>query len=215
MTDLAAAEKLLPLNMTGVILRARVRLCLKDVKGALADFDAAAGAVPEGELYWQFGIDCWLAGYFEEADHFLSAGPDLLSRKFKNNRAPWMLLWQAMVAQRLGRFDAKKLEAQLGKVNSYTADDWVMALLRLYLGNIKPQNVRDKIGAPGDAEYTARSCEGEFYLGEWHLSHNEAEAGKDAIAKALTACPRDYLEYNAVVAEAKRLKLSIPGDGAP
>ena len=83
---------------------------------------------------------------------------------------------------------------------------WPGPLIRLYMGQATPDAVMQAVVADGVDNSERDQCEAPFYLGEWQLQHQNKDAARALLQKAVAVCPVDYIERSAAAVELKRLK---------
>jgi hypothetical protein len=54
----------------------------------------------------------------------------------------------------------------------------------------------------------AERCQAQFYVGEWYLLNGKQADGAAALNRAVETCPKTRIEYDAAIAEVKRLSRS-------
>ena len=82
---------------------------------------------------------------------------------------------------------------------------WPGPVLALFERKVTPDRVRAAAGA-GDAKGSnERTCEAEFYIGEYALLRDNAEAAREALGKARDICPPNASERGAAAAEFARM----------
>ena len=100
-----------------------------------------------------------------------------------------------------GRPGGRFLEVQ--KLSTQCVDCVVehsKSVIELFLGQ---RTSRDTVAA---ATKPNELCEGQFYLGQWHLLRDERADSIEALRKAVESCPKNFIEFAGAVAELKRLE---------
>ena len=210
LADLASAAALNPPAIEDVILSAKSKLCLKDIPGALKDFETITSSAPDAEFYWKFGVYLWMEGAFDEANKHFFASAGQLKRNFKHPSAGYIVLWYAITADRLHTLDLAKLDDLTGTIDVLTHGNWPAPILDIYLKKNYAEKIYSRLGDKDAPEYAGKKCEADFYLSQWNLMHVGEDAAKKTLASALKQCPHTYLEYEAAVSEAERLSLPLP-----
>lgn len=203
--DLKAYELLKGRDETILRYRVETELCLKDTAAARKDLqEIAKGNVGADDL-WQFARVEWRYGLFEDA---MTAGQEAFSAiNKKTRRAAYFLLWQALTAQRAGKFDAANISAGLAQLK---LDDWPKPLFDLYLGQQTPEGVQNEAKTLHLSKQEAQACEANFYTAEWHLGRGEKDAAVPLLLAVTKRCPIDFIELSASKSELKRLGIAVP-----
>lgn len=110
----------------------------------------------------------------------------------------YAMLFRYLARARAGETPvAAELEANAGRLQN---KEWPYAVIELYLGTRSPELTLSAAVKPD------QQCEAQFYSGEWHILGNRPGEAEALLRKAAEACPKDFIEYNAALAELKRLK---------
>lgn len=191
-------------DRSAVRLRLWVDLCLSDNAGARKELDNLARGTISARDWWDFARLEWRYGLFDEA--LVSSREAFKNIKKDSELAPYMLLWQAVVAHRAGKLDAAEIAVGLGAINS----GWPKPLLNLYIGRATPQSVQSDAGSWRTRADREQRCEANFYVAEWHLGQNDPSLATSLLLEAIRNCPRDSTEYGASKTELKRLGVPVP-----
>ena len=117
-------------------------------------------------------------------------------------RTAYNLLWLDLARMRAGQSDTGGI-AQTAR--SVDVDRWPSPILNFFSGTGTPEAV-DAAAAEGDAQTQRdQKCELGFYLGEWHLGHNDIAAARPLLVQALSLCPNNFIELEPAKVEMKRL----------
>jgi len=81
---------------------------------------------------------------------------------------------------------------------------WPQPLIELYLGNATPQAVYAAIGG-SEALQRQQTCQSDFFVGALHLQQGNRERAIESLRAAKDACPANFYEHLAAVAELGRL----------
>jgi len=107
------------------------------------------------------------------------------------------VLWLYLASS---RSPEAKAEFKKDAAHVYLAK-WPGPLIRLYLGQVTPEDVLQSARDPDAAKSAMQTCQANFYVGEYFsLQGNRAEAIA-LLTKAKDACPRGLLEYPAAKSE--------------
>jgi lipoprotein NlpI len=198
LADLDEALRLRPDDLDTQVYHAEAHLCANETAAALADYTALLDKHANADVYAMRGRirlrtgDA--AGAVEDFTHEAAIQP-------KNGYAQ---LWLFIARRRAGTFDAKVAAAEADRFSSRI---WPGALLMLYTGDDKPDEVL-AIAARGEqkaAEYEL--CEADFYIGEYLLASGAGAAeAKPHFASAVGRCPQFYVERIAAGIELEQLK---------
>jgi lipoprotein NlpI len=163
----------------------------KDYSHAIADYSQAmrlapGNAVPvhdRGNAYFVTG-------------NFTAAAADLLGANQLAER-PYATLWRFLALGHLAQDGATELRGNAARL---TTRNWPYPVIEYYLGDRTLAHMRAAAGNPDD------KCEAEFYAGEWQLVHGNSSDARAALQTAVDTCPTYFNEYDAALAELKRLK---------
>ncbi len=112
-------------------------------------------------------------------------------------------LW-LYLAQSRGGLDAaadlKKNAAHLDLVK------WPGPILRLYLGDLQPQDLLQSAQDPDPQKTAEHVCEANFYMGENSTVQGKRAEATAQLHKALDTCPRNFIEHSAAQSELARLE---------
>lgn len=186
-------------------LRMGVHLCRKDLAAARLDFDAVTKSKPSASDYMDFCRLEWLYGMFAEA---AATAKLAYSATTKHDRlAAYMLLWQALSANRAGKWDPVDLAAQL---DQWSFDLWPRPILEFYLGKRSEANLLDEANSRLAWKNTAQLCDANFYVAEWHLARKESAAAIPLLLAVMSKCPTTFVEYSSAQQELKRMGVPAP-----
>lgn len=205
LADLKAYEQLKGRDETILRYRVGTELCLKDTAAARKDLQEIAKGNVDADDLWQFARIEWRYGLFEDA---MTAGQEAFAAIDKKaRRAPYILLWQAMAAQRAGKFDAAYITAGLAQIK---LDDWPKPVFDLYLGRQTPEGVQNEAKTWHPSKEDAQACDANFFIAEWHLGRGEKDAAVPLLLAVTKRCPIDSIVLSAAKSELKRLGIAVP-----
>lgn len=182
-----------------VIYHARgIELAVKgDYARALADFDKALQLEPKAQgVHFSRG-----RARFYAAD-FARAAADI-ETAFAARPNVYTALWLFLARARGGDADAADaLERDTRRIRA----GWPAPLIALYMGrtDVESVNIATKSGAP--AEQRDMRCEADYYVAQAHLLKNDRARALSLLQNVQRDCPKNLLEYEAAVAELRRLK---------
>jgi lipoprotein NlpI len=106
------------------------------------------------------------------------------------------MLFLFLARSKAGEDAGAELEAKAARLNK---EKWPYPVIELFLGKTSPDSV--VTASSNDAE----RCQANFYVGEWYLLNGQHADGAAALHKAAETCPKTRIEYDAAIAEVKRL----------
>lgn len=172
-------------------------LCIKDVKAARSDFEEIAGPHKRAADVWDFARMEWQFGLYAQAAE--DAGLAFRNADKEELDKPYMLLWQALNADRAGQLDRHALATAVGTLDS---DEWPRPLLDLYLGKLTPDEVKSSASSWRGGK--AQKCEADFYVAQWYLARGSVGPAQLLLQAAVKDCPGIFLERDAATVELKR-----------
>ncbi|GAA0570337.1 hypothetical protein GCM10008942_18940 [Rhizomicrobium electricum] len=201
--DLDTHDGLKTGDRPAIRLRLWVNLCLSDTAGARKELDSLAKGKISAHDWWKFARLEWRYGLYDEA---VASSREAFKKYEKDSDlAPYVLLWQAMVAHRAGKLDAAEIAAGLAAIDS----GWPKPLVDLYLGHATPASVESDAESLRVRVAKDRRCEADFYIAEWHLGRNDTPQATPLLLEAMRSCPLGFIEYDAAKAELKRLGVPV------
>lgn len=230
-SDHTAALKLDAKVANGHYYRGRAWSYKGDFERAIADFDVAAKLRPDDPVVFHArGIELALKGDYAlaiadfdkalqldaklpgvhfargrthfYASDFARAANDL-EQAFTARPNIYTALWLFLARARGGVNDADDL---LERDTRRLRGGWPSPLIALYMNrtDIDSVNVSTKTGdAPRQREMR---CEADFYVAQSHIIKGERPRAQPLLQEVQRACPKNLLEYEAAVAELRRLK---------
>lgn len=193
-------------NDTGISwLRMWVHLCRKEAAAARQDYEGLTHATTDADSLWLFSRLEWRYGLFSEAAAI--AEQAYVSSDKSQPLAPYILLWQALNATRAGHFDQAAFAAALAQ---WKERDWPRPILEFYNGKRSAENVLKEASSWHESKDAAQRCEGNFYIAEWHLAHNDTASATPLLLAVSSSCPTDFIEYSSALAELKRMGVPVP-----
>ena len=161
---------------------------------ALADYTQALSVNPNYTVaYADRGAALLGLGRFAEA------GQDFAHAVSLDHADAYAVLWLHVTRMRAGVDDAGELAANAAPLDP---TKWPGPVLDFYAGKTNAAQML-AIAAKGD-----QLCEGQFYLAEWQLAHQQGDLARTGFQQASRSCPMWYLEYNTARAELRRLTAS-------
>ena len=230
LSDLDAVIRLEPGNAVALNLRSDVRASLKNYDGALADSGAAIAngmrtahayvtrawlrqaqgdytrAIEEydealkldprhqGALQGR-GRHLFYAGRFEAAENDFAS---LLAVRPSGFDSIWLHLSRA----RRGLDGNAVLEQSLARLKN---GEWPAPILQYLLGRLDGEALIAAAAASvEEKERKSQECEARFYSAARLIAANENSKARPLLEKARDECPRNYIEYEAALAELKK-----------
>jgi lipoprotein NlpI len=184
--DLNEFTRLKPGDVQGLELRAEAFACAGEFSAAESDLTQVIVARPERGAFWNRGRIRWrmkqFAGAADDFAHVVELEPE-------NGFA---VLWLELSRARGGALDPKVGEHDLHELDS---NDWPAPLIKLFLGDAKPENI-STAALHGDADKVInQQCEADFYIAEWWLARNDTASAKPLLESAYQKCPKNFIEY--------------------
>lgn len=182
-----------------VVYHARgIELMVKgDYPRAIADFDRALQLEPKADgVHFSRGRGRFYASDFVRAaadfETALAARPNV-----------YIALWLYLARARGGDADAADL---LERETRRLRAGWPAPLIALYMGrtDVDSVNISTKTGEP--ARQREMRCEADYYVAQSHILKNEQPRALTLLQEVQRACPKNLLEYEATLAELRRLK---------
>jgi lipoprotein NlpI len=162
-----------------------------DLDRAIADYDRLIDLEPNNASYRAS------RGYvrFYKAE-FPDAATDFL-RVLETQDDAYPMIYRYLARARAGESAAaSELEANSGRLKTKA---WPYPAIELFLGRRQPEATLAAADRPNDR------CEAQYFIGEWHLLQKNRPQAEEALRAAANSCPTGFIEYNAAVAELKRL----------
>ena len=158
---------------------------------AIRDYTEAISLQPDAKsAYFGRGLS-----YFGQGD-FVLAAEDFAELKGDASDLHG-LLWHHLAKERAGSTDSREEFARA--VAHRESDAWPAPIFQLFQG----QRAADTVLAA--ARDPQQRCEAQFYTGEWHLLQGARAAAAQALNVAVTSCARISMEFQAAVAELRRV----------
>lgn len=203
--DVQAFETLDGQNSSIAVYRIWAELCLKDSAAARRDLNTLAKGKLAASDLWAFARLEWKYDLFDEAA--ATAGEAFRAADKANLTASYILLWQAVAAQRAGMFDAAVITAGLAETR---LDDWPKPLFDLYLGKQTPEGVQEEADSWHQSKKDVQRCEADFYTAEWYLGRGDKASAAPLLLAVVAKCPIEFIELPSAQSELKRLGVSDP-----
>jgi lipoprotein NlpI len=105
----------------------------------------------------------------------------------------------------LARAGAQSVDELAHNASELDLSKWPGPIVKLYMGRLSPDEVRQAAGQGNSSEQNYKACEADFYLGEWHLFANDVASAKPLLQRAAATCPQQFIEFDLAGAELKRL----------
>lgn len=192
--DLSQAIKLKAGYFEALLDRAQANFCNGDSAAAVADFSLADTINHNDTVLWGRGRAYWGEGNYPAALADFAA----ISAIMPHVKFPYVLLWAAMVKDRMSGFDPKNL--------AESTNGWPDPVFDLYRGRATPEDVL-KDAADDNAKTAANQrCEANFYIAEWWIAQDKPDPAIPLLNAARSGCAKDYVEYDAAGVELARLQ---------
>jgi lipoprotein NlpI len=162
-----------------------------DYDRTIADYTKAIELDPSVSAYARsLGIARYGRGDF-------SGAAVVLLRAVELEDDAYAMLFRYLARTRAGERAAAELEANARRL---TSKEWPYAVTELYLGKRSPEATLDAADEANDR------CEAHFYIGQWHVLKGSLAPARTAFEFAAKTCPQTFIEYEAAVAELRRMK---------
>lgn len=168
-----------------------------DYARAIADFDKALQLEPKAEgVHFSRGRAHFYASDFPRAaadlETALAARPNV-----------YIALWLFLARARSGNADADDL---LERETRRLRGGWPSPLIALYMGRTDAQSVMAATKSGDANQQRDMRCEGDYYVAQSHILKGEQPRARTLLQGVQRGCPKNLLEYEATVAELKRLQ---------
>jgi tetratricopeptide (TPR) repeat protein len=177
-SDYTAAIAIKSDDMTLVADRAFAYVATGQLQEAIADLNLVYQKQPDNfQIGFETGLVSWQLGNYDDAR-------TVFGRLAQKNVTAW--LWFQLANVRSGK-PVSPIEDE-----KFDPNRWPNPLKALFAGIIDPDAVMKVVEAPSSG--VAQACDANFYVGEWHLIHNDVSAGRPLLKKAAEICPRPKIE---------------------
>jgi lipoprotein NlpI len=155
---------------------------------AIADLEIAHAKRPKNaRIDFSLGLANWSIGRQAEA----SAA---FSNALKESKSQYAWLWLKLSEWKLKKETPAYHEG-------YRSGRWPRAIADMYAGEEDENFVLKNVKDYGDGE----NCEAMFYIAEWRLAHKDMDGGKSLLQRAVSECPRNYVELRMARMELEKL----------
>lgn len=197
LADFDAALKLNPKDRDALASRAYEWVVKGDFKRAIADRDAVLKLDPKApEAMFGVARARFYAGDYARAIDDLEAANKL-------DNSPYTALWLYMARRRSGDAEAGALLG--GATAEAQRSSWPGPVITLFLGRTDVTSVMNAATDRDARVQREQRCEANYYVAQWHLQQGQQEPALRLLKAAQSDCPKDFLEYEAAVAELHRL----------
>jgi len=164
---------------------------------AKLDFDQAIALDPQDTdaVVWR-GIAQLVAGRFSEAAADFG---EVVQRDPSN---AYGILWLHLSRSGPKSDDLERLKLHVARLDG---DQWPVPVLEYYLGQISLEEVYAAALRDDAKPVSARTCEADFYVGEFELMRGRNQTAIPLLHDALLSCPKHSREHLMAEAELKRL----------
>ena len=195
--DFSNAVKLNPDYVTAFISRANAYAKLEQYKAAYQDFATAQKLSPQNTaIYVIRGSLNFLLGRFQDAvadyRYYLSLKP----------RDMYRMMWLHLSQKYLDKNSPSDLEKYSKNVN---LDEWPGALIKLYLGQVGPDDFLKAFRKNINTMEPQYLCEGFYYLGQYFLLTGKKKLAADSFRQAVKSNAKQNIEYEFALAYYTRL----------
>lgn len=171
---------------------------MNDLPHAIRDFDQAITLKPDHALAIKNrGRAHFYLGNFAQAAADLQRGLSLDSTN------TYVVIWLHMARQRLKQNDSADFVAHLAITDTTR---WPAPVARYFLGALSADSLRALAAETNSDVQKDQRCAAAFYLGEAALLRGRRDEAAPLFQETRAACPKDWTEYMAAVAELQRLR---------
>ncbi len=185
--DFTDAIKIAPADPTPLVGRSIVHRQTGDYDRAIADDDAALKLVPD---YTFAFTNRGMANFY--AGRFAAAAGDFAKSQAADPTEPDFVLWLHLSRARAGQDDAQELARMAAKVDPKS---WAGPAVALFLGQMKPEEVRAAAADKNPVLQRQQGCEAAFYLGEDALLHGRKDEARTQFQTVLEQCAMYKINY--------------------
>ena len=169
---------------------------------AIQDYDQAINLDPKSATAFRGRGDTNFA-----ATRFVAAARDFEQSLAINATDAYTVLWLHLARARDGQKDAKEFTRNTAKLDLKA---WPGPVISFYLKQMPADQVMKAAKVGDEQKQREQSCEASFFLGEDAvLRHSVAEA-VSLLRQARESCPVSFIEYDAAIAELKRVEARKP-----
>jgi lipoprotein NlpI len=166
---------------------------------AIADYNEAIRLNPQdANTFNNRGVAQYCQGLFDAAAADFAQGMRLDAKDADS------LIWRSLSLFRSGKAELARSELQHAS-QTFTKGEWPEPVMELLSGQINPPALLKTAENPDAKKSKDQMCKAHFYLGEYHLLNNRPSEARTLLQNAEQECPKDFIEYNAAVAELKRM----------
>jgi lipoprotein NlpI len=190
--DLNQSIRLDPNNATAYFDRGSVAYLMGDNAAALSDFTAAIRLDPNNEAtYFNRGV-----AYYVVGSHIADAEADFKKAIELDAGDAYAALWLDLAERRNN--GASHLQQSTGQLDMIR---WPAPLTREFLDELSAAQAIAAAHDDNPQTSRGRTCEANFYSGEFALLTKNKAEGIDLLRRAASDCPRGYIEAPAAMAE--------------
>lgn len=174
-------------DVQGLELRAAALACVGNLSAADADLSQVIAAKPDRSSFWNRGRLRW------RVKNFGAAADDFAQVVRLEPENGYAILWLELSRARGGVLDPK---VGAHDVDQWGSRDWPAPLIKLFVGEAKPEDMTAAIAQGDDKTVSNRQCEANFYLAEWWLARQDPATAKPLFKAAADKCPKSFIEYD-------------------
>lgn len=159
-------------------------------EAAMGDYDKAHDGDPDDtDIALHRGIALWKLGRYADA-----------SESFRHGTDAYSLIWRYLANAKLGEHGTKSMD----DAAKYTDTAWPAPIVQLFAGTAQPDSVLAAAASKTGFDRIAKTCDANFYVGEWRILKGDTAAGKPLLEAAANSCPIGYSERGAAKVELGR-----------
>ena len=173
------------------LARAQVEDDSGSTEAAMADFDRAHDMDSSDlKISLYRGIAQWMRGRYVDA-----------AESFRGGTEAYMLIWRFLANAKLAGNGAKSSE----DAKKFSETVWPAPIVQMIAGTVQPGAVLAVATNSVGYDRIAKTCEADFYVGEWQVLHGQTAAGKALMDHAANECPLGFAERSGARVEMGRL----------
>jgi len=231
LSDLDAVIRIEPSNAVALSLRSSVHATLQNYEGALADAGAAiANGMRTAQMYLSrarlrraqgdyvraieeydeaLKLDPRHQGALHARGHYLfyvsrfEAAENDFATLLAIRPSGFDSIWLSLSRSRRGLDGNAVLEQGVAKLKD---GEWPAPVLQHLLGRLDGEALIAATATVDENKRKSQECEARFYIAARLITAGQNSAARPLLEKARDECPRNYVEYDAALAELKRLQ---------
>jgi lipoprotein NlpI len=176
-------------------------------KATTGDYDGATDDLNRSvALNSDYAADSYAyRGYFELVLGDAQKASTDLSRSAELKIWPYNALWLSLARMKANVPDTDN-HSLASNAAQFDLAQWPGPVVKFLMGQAKPEEVATAAKQGDPQKLVERVCDADFYVAEYDLVHNNADAAKPGFQRAAEKCPFASFERMGATAELMRLK---------